>query len=72
MRANSPSWAGTRHMLLSEFIYAVRISACPRIATFHKYEQSNMRGDILNAGYNVDDEEILGFRNHFSKLHLKM
>ena len=52
-------------MLLSEFIHAVKISACPRTKICNKREQSNTRGEILNAGDNVDDEDILGFHNHW-------
>ena len=43
-------------MLLSEFIHAIKISACPRKKICNKCEQSNTSGDILNAGENVDDE----------------
>ena len=59
-------------MLLSEFIHAVKIIPCLRTTTCNKREQSNTRGDILNAGDNVGDEEFLGFQNHFSKLHLQI
>ena len=59
-------------MLLSEFIHAERISAFPRTTICNKCERSNMRGDILNAGDNVDDQEILGLQNHLSKLHLQI
>ena len=55
-------------MLLSEFIHAVRISACPGSTIFNKYEQSNMRGDILNAGDNVGDQENFGFTESFFKI----
>ena len=48
-------------ILLSEFIHSVRISACPRTTIYNKCEQSNTSGDILNAGDNVDYEEIFGF-----------
>ena len=43
-------------MLLSKFSHAERISACPRTTICNKFEQSNTRGDILNAGHNVDDQ----------------
>ena len=43
-------------ILLSEFSHAERISAFPRTKICNKREQSNMRGDILNAGENVDDQ----------------
>ena len=59
-------------MLLSEFLHAERISACPRTTICNKYEQINTRGDILNAIDNVDDQEILGLQNHISKFHLKI
>ena len=48
-------------MLLSECIHAVKISACPRTKICNKCEQSNTSGDILNAGDNVDDEEMFWF-----------
>ena len=59
-------------MLLSEFIHAVKIIPCPRTKHFNKCEQSNTSGDILNAGDNVDDEEIIRFFKSFSKLHLQI
>ena len=46
-------------MLISEFIRAVRISACTRTKMCNKCEQSNTRGYVLNACDNVDDQEIL-------------
>ena len=55
-------------MLLSEFSHAERIIACPRTKNFNKCEQSNMRGDILNAGDNVDDQENFGFTESFFKI----
>ena len=39
-------------ILLSEFSYAERISACPRTIICIKCEQNNIRGEILNAGDN--------------------
>ena len=48
-------------MLLPEFIHAVKLSACPRTKICNKYEKNNMRGEILNAGDNVDDQENFGF-----------
>ena len=55
-------------MLLSEFSHAERISACHRKTICNKFEQSNMRGDILNAGDNVDDQENFGFTESFFKI----
>ena len=55
-------------MLLFEFIHAVKISACPRTTISNKCGQSNMRGEILNAGDNVDDEEIFWFSKSFFKV----
>ena len=54
---SNSSWG----MLLSEFLHAEIINACPRTIICNKYEQSNTRGDILNAGDNVDDQETFGF-----------
>ena len=48
-------------ILLSEFIHAIKISACPKTTICNTCEQSNRRGDILNAGDNVDDEEMFWF-----------
>ena len=60
---NSITWVSNSSwgILLSEFIHAVKIIACPRTTIFNTYEQINISGDILNAGDNVDDEEFLGF-----------
>ena len=55
-------------MLLSEFIHAVKISACPKTKICNKCEQSNTRGDIQNAGDNVDDEEHFGFSESFFRI----
>ena len=55
-------------ILLSEFSHAERISACPRTKICNIYEQSNMRGDILNAGENVDDQENIGFAESYFKI----
>ena len=44
-------------MLLSEFSHAEIISTFPRKIIFNKREQNKMRGEILNAGDNVDDQE---------------
>ena len=52
-------------MLLSEFIHAVKIISCPRTIICNKYEQSNTRGDILNAGQKFDDKEIFWFSESF-------
>ena len=49
-------------MLLSEFSNAEIISACTRKIICNKCEQNNMRGDILNSGDNVDDQENVGFK----------
>ena len=57
-------------MLISEFIHAVKISAFPRMIFFNKCEQSNMSGDILNAGENVDEQEMFGFSESFFKIAL--
>ena len=54
-------------MLLSEFIHAVKIIACPRTKICNECEHSNTSGDILNACDNVDDEVICGFFNLISK-----
>ena len=55
-------------MLLSEFIHAVKIIPCPRTTICNKCELINTSGDILNAGDNVDDEEIFGFSESFFKI----
>ena len=55
-------------MLLSEFIHAIKISVCPRTEICNKCEQSNTSGDILNAGENVDYEEMFGFSESFFKI----
>ena len=55
-------------MLLSEFIHAVKIIPCPKTTICNKCEQSNMCGDILNAGENVDDEEIFGFSESYFEI----
>ena len=57
-------------MLLSEFSHAERISVCPRTIICNTCEQSNMRGDILNAGENVDDQEHFGFTESYFKIAL--
>ena len=59
-------------MLLSEYINAERINACPRKTFCNKCEQSNTRGEILNAGDNVDDQDKFGLTESFSKLHLRI
>ena len=59
-------------MLLSEFIHDVKIIIYPMTTICNKFEQSNPSGDILNAGDNADDEEILGFLNLISKLRLEI
>ena len=48
-------------MLLSDFNPAVKIFPCPRTTICNKCEHINRSDDILNAGDNVDDEEIFGF-----------
>ena len=35
---------------------------------FNKCEKNNMRGDILNAGDNVDDQENFGFTESYFKI----
>ena len=55
-------------MLLSEFSHAERISACPGTIIFNKCEQVNMRGEMLNAGDNVDDQDNVGFTGSYSKI----
>ena len=55
-------------MLLSEFSHAERISAFPRKKICNKCEKSNMRGDILNAIDNVDDQGSFGFIESFFKI----
>ena len=37
----------------------------PRTKICNKCEQSNTSGDILNAGENVDDEEMFGFSEYY-------
>ena len=54
-------------MLLSEFIHAVKIIPCPGKKIWNKCEQSNTSGEILNAGDNVDDEEMFGFSESYFK-----
>ena len=63
IHTDSITWASNYSwdMLLSEFILAVKISACLRTTVCNKCEKSNTRGDILNYGDNVDDKEIFGF-----------
>ena len=55
-------------MLLSEFMNAVEIIPCPRTTLCNKFEQSNTRGDILNGGDNVDDQENFGFTGSYLKI----
>ena len=55
-------------MLLSKFSHAERISACPRTRICNKCQQSNMRGDILNAVDNIDDKENFGFTESYFKI----
>ena len=55
-------------ILLSEFSHAERIIACPRTIICNNCEQINMRGDILNAGENVDDQDIFGFAESYFKI----
>ena len=55
-------------MLLSEFSHTERISACPRTIIFNKCDKNNMRGDILNAGDNIDDQENFGFTESYFKI----
>ena len=55
-------------MMLSEIIHDVIIRACPRTTICNKCEQSNTRGEILNSGDNVDDEESFWFSESFFKI----
>ena len=55
-------------VLLFEFILPLRIIACNKTTICNKCEQSNIRGDILNAGDNVDDRENFGFTESFFKI----
>ena len=55
-------------MLLSEFSLAEKIIPCPRKIIFNNCEQTNMLGDILNAGDNVDDQEDYGFTGSFHNI----
>ena len=57
---------------IPEFSHAERISACPRTIICTKYEQNNMRGDILNAGTMLMIKKSLGLQNHIPKLHLQI
>ena len=54
-------------MLLSEFDDAVKINSCPTTTICNKCEQSNMSGNILNAGEISDDEETFGFSESYFK-----
>ena len=53
--------------LLSEFLHAERISACPKTIICNTCEQNNMRGEILNDGENVDDQNF-GFTESYLKI----
>ena len=55
-------------MLFSEFSHAERIGACPRTIICNECEQSNMWGDILNAGVNLDDQESFWFTESYFKV----
>ena len=55
-------------MLLSEFSQAKKIILCPNKIVCNCYEQDNLLGDVLNSGYNVDDQEYYGFRGSFLKI----
>ena len=52
-------------MLLSEFSYSERISACSREIICNKFEQNNMIGEVFNAGDNIDDQEYFGFTGSY-------
>ena len=54
-------------MLLSQFIYAVKIIPCPRTTVWNKCAQSNTSDDILITGDNADDEEMLVFSGSYFK-----
>ena len=58
-------------MLPSEFSHAERIIACRRKIICNKCEKNNTRGEIWNAGDNVD-QFFLGLQSHISKLHLQI
>ena len=55
-------------MLLSKFSHAEIISAFPRTIICNKCEQNSMRGEILNAGENVNDQEDSGFTGSYFKI----
>ena len=55
-------------ILLSVFSHAERISACPRKIICNKCEQNNMRGEVLNAGDNIDDQEYFGLTESYFKI----
>ena len=55
-------------MLLSEFSHAEIISGCPTTIIFNKCEKNNTRGDILNSGDNIDDQENFGFTESYFKI----
>ena len=73
-RTDSITWLSiySWEMLLSEFSHSERIILSPGTIICNKGEQNNMRGEILNAGDNVDDQENLGLQGHISKLHLQI
>ena len=48
-------------MSISSFSHAETMSACPKTIICNKCEQNNIRGDILNSGDNIDDQENYGF-----------
>ena len=55
-------------MLLSEFSQAERIIPFPMTIICNNCEQSNMLGDILNAGDNFDDQNYYEFTESFFKI----
>ena len=55
-------------MLLSEFSHSGRIIACHRTIICSRCEQNNIRGEILNASDNVDDQEKIGFTGSYFKI----
>ena len=55
-------------MLLSELSQAGKIINCTRKIICNNCEQINVSGDILNAGWNVEDEEDYGFTSSFFKI----
>ena len=68
--ADFDTWVSKHYweMLLSEFSRSERISSCSRKIVCNKCEQKNMRGEIFNAGDNVDDQEYFEFTESYYKI----